>query len=66
MRTVSRWLIPVSGEKREMRAQPESTTLETPSIVSEDSAIDVASTTLRRPGGEGRRAASCSARGSAA
>ena len=64
--TVSRCDIPVSGEKRETRARPVSTTDSIPSIVSEDSAIDVARTTLRRPGGEGRSAASCSARVSAA
>jgi hypothetical protein len=40
-------------------------TTRTPSMVSEVSAIDVASTTLRRPGGAGDMARSCSRASSA-
>jgi hypothetical protein len=43
--------IPVDGEKRETRISPLSTTAVTPSIVTDVSAMDVASITLRR--GEG-------------
>jgi hypothetical protein len=39
--------------------------MRTPSIVSEVSAIEVASTTLRRPGGEAEMARSCVAASSA-
>jgi hypothetical protein len=51
--------MPLDGSNRERRASPESTTIRTPSIVSEVSAMLVASTTLRRPGAAGRSAASC-------
>lgn len=42
-----------------MRISPESTTTRTPSMVRLVSAMEVASTTLRRPGGLGRMAWSC-------
>ncbi len=53
-RTVSSRVSPTAGSKRGTRASPESTTTRTPSMVSEVSAIEVASTTLRRPGGARR------------
>ena len=46
-------------------ASPESTTMRTPSIVSDVSAIEVASTTLRHPFGAGAMARSCTAASSA-
>ena len=51
--------MPVRGSKRGTRASPASTTTRTPSMVRLVSAIEVASTTLRRPGGAGAIAASC-------
>ena len=39
--------MPVPGEKRGTRISPQSTTAVTPSIVTDVSAMDVASTTLR-------------------
>jgi hypothetical protein len=50
------------GSKRGTRERPPSITTRTPSMVSEVSAIEVASTILRRSGGEGARAWSCAAR----
>ena len=52
--------MPVRGEKRDRRARPVSMTTRTPSIVRLVSAIEVDSTTLRRPGGDGAIARSCS------
>ncbi len=49
------------GEKRGTRIRPLSITSRTPSMVRLVSAIEVASTTLRRPAGEGAMARSCSA-----
>ena len=57
--------MPLRGEKRGTRIQPVSMTTRMPSMVREDSAMEVASTTLRRPGAAGSTAASCSPRGSA-
>ena len=62
---VSSRVRPMSGSKRGTLAMPESTTMRTPSMVSEVSAIDVASTTLRRPLGAGAMARSCTAASSA-
>ena len=53
--------MPVRGEKRGRRIRPLSITSRTPSMVRLVSAIDVASTTLRRPDGAGAIARSCSA-----
>ena len=47
------------GEKRGIRIIPPSITTRIPSIVSDVSAIDVASTTFRRRAGAGAIAASC-------
>ena len=58
-RSVTRRVRPLAGSNRASRARPQSTTMRTPSIVNEVSAMAVASTTLRRPGGDGARAASC-------
>jgi hypothetical protein len=52
-RTVSSLVSPTSGSYRGTRASPESITTRTPSMVSEVSAIEVASTTFRRPAGGG-------------
>ena len=49
-----------------LRTWPLSTTMRTPSTVRLVSAMSVASTTRRRPGGDGARARSCSARSSRA
>ena len=57
--------MPVPGSKRGARASPLSTTTRTPSTVSDVSAMSVASTTRRRPGGDGARARSCSSSASA-
>ena len=51
--------MPVAGSYRGSRDRPQSMTTRTPSMVIEVSAIEVASTTLRRPAGAGRIAASC-------
>jgi hypothetical protein len=53
----------VAGSKRGTRDQPASTTARTPSIVRLVSAIEVASTTLRRPPASGRSARSCASLG---
>ena len=54
---------PERGSKRRVRARPESTTVETPSIVSDVSATFVARMTRRRPADAGASAASCAAPG---
>ena len=54
--------IPVDGEKRGMRMSPESMTTDMPGIVTDVSAIEVASITLRRPSSAKTR--SCSSFGS--
>jgi len=59
-RSVTRRVRPLAGSKRVRRARPLSTTSLTPSMVSEVSAMDVASTTLRCPCGAGAMAVSCS------
>ena len=59
-RSVTSRVRPLAGSKRASRARPQSTTSRTPSMVSEVSAMDVASTTLRCPAGAGAMAASCS------
>ena len=59
MRTVSRWLSPVRASNIICRHSPESTTTLTPSIVSDVSAIGVASTTLRSPSLDGAIALYC-------
>ena len=59
-RSVTSRVRPLAGSKRASRARPLSTTSRTPSMVSEVSAMDVASTTLRCPAGAGAMAASCS------
>ena len=56
--------MPVRGSRRGSRDSPASTTTRTPGTVTDDSARSVASTTVRRPAGVGRSAASCSAGGS--
>jgi hypothetical protein len=61
MRTVARRDRPVAGSRRGARRKPPSTTIRTPGTVSEVSAMEVASTTLRRA--LGPRARSCSAGG---
>jgi hypothetical protein len=53
--------MPERGEKRGTRISPQSITMRTPSMVRLVSAIEVASTTLRRPVGEGAMARSWSA-----
>ena len=53
--------MPERGEKRGTRIRPQSITMRTPSMVRLVSAIEVASTTLRRPAGEGAMARSWSA-----
>ena len=63
--TVASRVMPVPVSKRGARARPPSTTMRTPSTVSDVSAMSVASTTRRRPGGDGARARSCSSAGSA-
>ena len=62
-RTVSSRPMPVLGSKRGTRDSPASTTIRIPSMVRLLSAIEVASTTLRRPAGAGRSAASCCSSG---
>ena len=62
-RSVSKRLMPELGENRLTRMSPESMTVVTPSIVSEVSAMDVASTTLRRPSASGSSTRSCSSFG---
>ena len=57
--------MPEEGSNRARRASPPSTTMPIPSIVSEVSAIDVASTTFRRPGEAGAMAARCVLKSSA-
>ena len=64
-RTVSSRVMPVPGSNRLVRRQPPSITTRTPSMVRLVSATAVASTTLRRPDGAGRIAASCASAGSA-
>ena len=59
-RSVTRRVRPLAGSKRVRRARPLSTTSLTPSMVSDVSAMDVASTTLRCPCGAGAMATSCS------
>ena len=59
-RSVTSRVRPLAGSKRAIRARPLSTTSRTPSIVSEVSAMAVASTTLRCPAGAGAMAVSCS------
>ena len=59
-RTVSSRVRPEAGSNFGSRCNPLSTTIVTPSIVIDVSATDVASTTLRWPGRDGRMAASCS------
>ena len=63
--TVVRRVMPVPASKRGARASPLSTTTRTPSTVSDVSAMSVASTTRRRPGGDGASARSCSSSDSA-
>ena len=58
-RTVSSRVSPVAGSNFGTRARPQSMTMRTPSMVMEVSAMEVASTILRRPGAGGRIAASC-------
>ena len=53
-------LSPLRASWRGRRTSPPSTTIRTPSTVRLDSAMSVASTTRRRPGGDGARARSCS------
>ena len=55
--------MPELGENRLTRMSPESMTVVTPSIVSEVSAMEVASTTLRRPSASGSSTRSCSSFG---
>ncbi len=62
-RSVTRRAMPEAGSKRDRRARPPSTTTRTSGIVSEVSAIEVASTSLRRPSGAGASAARWSASG---
>ena len=57
--------MPVPVSWRGAWARPPSTTTRTPSTVSDVSAMSVASTTRRRPGGDGARARSCSSAGRA-
>ena len=64
MRTVSRWLIPFRLSNIIFLHRPESTTTLTPSIVSDVSAIEVASTTFLSPGRLGAMARLCSSFGS--
>ena len=66
-RSVSRRFMPELAENRLTRISPESITVVTPSMVSDVSAIEVASTTLRfpLPAGNGRSTASCSSFGNA-
>ena len=54
--------MPEAGSNRARRASPPSTTMRTPSMVSEVSAMEVASTSLRAS--EARIAARCAAKGS--
>ncbi|MNS93332.1 hypothetical protein D3C72_1274980 [compost metagenome] len=56
--------MPLPGSKRGTRANPASITTRTPSMVKLVSAMLVASTTLRLPGGAGSIAARCAARSS--
>ena len=60
MRTVSRRLRELWGSNTSRRQKPPSTTTRTPSMVSEVSAMGVASTTFRLPAGLGAMAARCS------
>ena len=55
-----RRLSPLRASWRGRRTSPPSTTIRTPSTVRLDSAMSVASTTRRRPAGDGARARSCS------
>ena len=64
-RTVSSRVRPRSGSKSGTRMKPQSMTTRTPSMVSEVSAIEVASTILRRPGARRRDGAVLRARSSA-
>ena len=59
-RTVSSRVMPERGENFGTRIWPLSITMRTPSMVRLVSAIEVASTTLRRPGGDGAMARSWS------
>ncbi|CAB4818999.1 unannotated protein [freshwater metagenome] len=61
MATVVSLVIPVRWSTLGTLACPLSTTTRTPSTVSDDSAMSVASTTRRRPAGDGASARSCSA-----
>ena len=61
-RTVSRRVRPLDGSNRGTRARPQSITTRTPWMVRLVSAMEVASTTLRRPGGAGAMARACSAK----
>ncbi len=56
-RSVTSRAMPLPGSNRARRASPASTTTRTPGMVSEVSAIEVASTTRRRPAGAGLSAA---------
>ena len=56
----SRWVRPVRGSKTGLRYRPVSTTVLTPSMVSDVSAIGVASTTFRSPSFDGAMARCCS------
>ncbi len=60
MRVVWRWLSPVWGLKMGCRHSPESITVCMPSMVSDVSAMGVASTILRWPGRLGAMARCCS------
>src|SRR5690606_15911524 len=53
MRRVCRRVMPDTGSKAGSRHRPESITTRTPSMVRLVSAMGVANTTLRRPGGAG-------------
>ncbi len=53
--------MPLTGSKRGTRMRPASTTTRIPSMVRLVSAMEVASTTLRRPGGAGSMARSWAA-----
>ena len=63
---VTKRVNPFLGENWGMRAKPVSMTTHTPSMVSELSAMEVASTILRSPARGGETAASCSRRSKAA
>ena len=61
MSAVSSRVMPLFESNRGRRASPLSTTILTPGMVSDDSAIGVLTTTLRVPPGAGASAACCSA-----